>query len=201
MKASPGRVRYLQPTELHAVLNACPEWLRPIAGLLAFTGMRRGEVLGLRWLDLDIKGGKIMLPQTKNGDGRIVWLNALASGVVHSLKRGFPTAPIFSEDIKAHNVSIAFLRACRSVGIADFRLHDLRHTAASWMRMSGADLQDVAAMLGHRDLRMQDVAAMLGHRDLRMTNRYAHLSGDHLSASVKRLDNVFAPMQLGKESA
>jgi site-specific recombinase XerD len=54
--------------------------------------------------------------------------------------------------------------------------------------MSGADLQDVAAPLGHRDLRM--------------TKRYAHLSGDHLSAAVKRLDSVFTPLQLvGKESA
>jgi integrase len=188
MKAAPGRVRYLQPTELRAVLEACPEWLRPIAGLLAFTGMRRGEVLGLRWLDVDLKGGRILLPQTKNGDGRVVWLNALASDVVESLKPGFPTDRVFSADLTAENVSLAFLRACRRIGIADFRLHDLRHTAASWLRMSGADLQDVAAPLGHRDLRM--------------TKRYAHLSGDHLSAAVKRLDSVFTPLQLvGKESA
>jgi integrase len=80
------------------------------------------------------------------------------------------------------NVSLAFLRACRRVGIADFRLHDLRHTAASWLRMSGADLQDVAELLGHRDLRM--------------TKRYSHLSPAHLSAAVKRLDSVFQPLTL-----
>ena len=66
-KPPAGRIRYLQPTELHAVLAACPESLRPIAGLLAFTGMRRSEVLGLRWLDIDRKGERILLPQTKNG--------------------------------------------------------------------------------------------------------------------------------------
>jgi integrase len=44
-KVPAGRVRYLQPTELRAVLEACPEWLRPIAGLAVATGMRRGEVL------------------------------------------------------------------------------------------------------------------------------------------------------------
>ena len=48
-----GRVRYLQPTELRAVLEACPLWLRPIIALLVCTGMRRSEVLGLRWLDVD----------------------------------------------------------------------------------------------------------------------------------------------------
>ena len=55
------------------------EWLRPIAALAVLpTGMRRGEVLGLRWLDIDSKGGRLMLPQTKNGEGRIVYLNTLA---------------------------------------------------------------------------------------------------------------------------
>jgi integrase len=182
MKAAPGRVRYLQPTELAAVLEACPEWLRPIAALLAFTGMRRGEELGLRWLDVDLRGRRILLPQTKNGDGRVVWLNDLAVGVIGALKQTSPTDRVFPLDVTPGAVSQAFLRACREIGIADFRLHDLRHTAASWLRMSGADLQDVAKLLGHRDVRM--------------TNRYAHLSGDHLSAAVNRLDAVFAPPQL-----
>jgi integrase len=176
-----GRVRYLQPTELRAVLEACPEWLRPIAGLLAFTGMRRSEVLNLRWLDVDRRGERILLPQTKNGSGRVVWLNGLACRVLDSIPRNGagPTDRIFppSDRVSPENVSLAFLRACRKVEIADFRLHDLRHTAASWLRMSGADLQDVAELLGHRDLRM--------------TKRYSHLSPAHLSAAVKRLDSVF----------
>ena len=179
-----GRVRYLQPAELHAVLEACPEWLRPVAGLLAFTGMRRSEVLGLRWLDVDRKGERIMLPQTKNGDGRVVWLNELSCQVLDSIpKNGArPTDSLFppTGEVTPENVSLAFLRACRKVGVADFRLHDLRHTAASWLRMSGADLQDVAELLGHRDLRM--------------TKRYSHLSPAHLSAAVKRLDCVFGNM-------
>ena len=174
--APAGRVRYLQPTELRTVLAACPEWLQPIAGLLAFTGMRRSEVLKLRWLDIDRKGERILLPQTKNGDGRTVWLNLLACDVIDSLKAGAPTELVFPE-ITPEMVSLAFLRACRKVNIADFKLHDLRHTAASWLRMSGADLQDVADLLGHRDLRM--------------TRRYAHLSPAHLSATVKKLDAVF----------
>jgi len=185
-KVPAGRIRYLQPTELQTVLAACPEWLRPIAGLLAFTGMRRSEVLGLRWLDIDRKGERILLPQTKNGDARIVWLNALACDVIDSVKNGAaPTDRVFSPEITPENVSLAFLRTCRKTGIADFRLHDLRHTAASWLRMSGADLQDVADLLRHRDLRM--------------TRRYSHLSPAHLSAAVKRLDRVFGtPLALLK---
>lgn len=186
-----GRVRYLQPTELRAVLEACPEWLRPIAGLAAFTAMRRGEILGLRWLDVDLKGGRVMLPQTKNGDGRIVYLNGLAHQVLNSLRVGAPTDCVFptTDSVTPENVSLAFLRACRRVGIADFKLHDLRHTAASWLRMQGADIHTVALLLGHKDLRM--------------AARYQHLSPAFLSDAVKRLDNIFgeAPKLPAKEPA
>jgi integrase len=174
-----GRVRYLQPTELHAVLADCPEWLRPIAGLAAFTAMRRGEILGLRWLDVDLKGGRILLPQTKNGDGRVVYLNGLAHQALNSLRVGAPTDCVFptSDSVTPENVSLAFLRACRRVGIPDFCFHDLRHTAASWLRMQGADIHTVAQLLGHKDLRM--------------AARYQHLSPAFLSDAVKRLDDIF----------
>lgn len=81
-----GRVRYLQPGELRAVVTACREWLRPIVALAVLTGMRRGEMLGLRWLDVDLLNARILLPQTKNGEGRIVYLNRSAEGVLHALR-------------------------------------------------------------------------------------------------------------------
>jgi integrase len=175
-----GRLRYLQPTELHAVLKACPVWLRPIAALLAFTGMRRGELLGLRWLDVDHAGGRIMLPQTKNGTGRVVWLSEMARTVLNSLPRGRATELVFppSKQVSPANVSLTLLRTCRRLGIADFRLHDLRHTAASWLMMTGADIYTVAQLLGHKDVRM--------------TARYAHLSPVHLQTAVRGLDRAFA---------
>jgi integrase len=180
-KVPAGRVRYLQPAELRAVLEACPGWLRPIAGVAVSTGMRRGEILGLRWLDVDFKGGRIMLPQTKNGEGRIVYLNVLAQQALATVPRNDSksTDRIFhGEQMSPANVSLAFLRACRSVNISDFRFHDLRHTAASWMRMSGADIHTVALVLGHKDLRM--------------AARYQHLSPAFLSSAVKLLDKAFA---------
>src|SRR5262249_32707403 len=64
----PGRVRYLQPTELRALLEACREGLRLIVALAVSTGMRRGEILSLRYLDVDLRNRMILLPQTKNGD-------------------------------------------------------------------------------------------------------------------------------------
>jgi len=74
-------------------------------------------------------------------------------------------------------VTQTFRHACSDVGIADFRFHDLRHTAASWMRMSGADIHTVALALGHKDLRM--------------AARYQHLSPPFLGQAVGKLDEVF----------
>jgi integrase len=174
-----GRVRYLQPGELKAVVEACPEWLRPIVMLGACTGMRRSEMLGLRWLDVDFKNNRVLLPQTKNGEGRIVYLNRLAAAALGSVVPGgkvLPTTRPFGEFTAAH-VSVTFSRVVKRVGIEDFRFHDLRHTAASWLRMQGADIHTVALLLGHKDLRM--------------AIRYQHLSPTFLSEAVNRLDSVF----------
>jgi len=179
-RPAPGRLRYLQPAELKNVLQACPSWLQPIVGLLSFTGCRRSEILGLRWMDIDRLGGRLLLPQTKNGDGRVIWLNDLAGRVLDSLPKTEhkPTDRVF-DGYTPENVSLAFLRACRRCNVADFRLHDLRHTAASWLAMSGADIHLVAQMLGHRDLRM--------------AARYRHLSPTFLQNAAKRLDVAFGP--------
>jgi len=173
-----GRVRYLQPAELKAVLKACPEWLRPFVGFAVSTGMRRSEILGIRWLDVDLTQERLMLSQTKNGEHRVVYLNAMARMVLESLTQTAPTDRVFKADFTPERISMTFSRACSKVGIEDFRFHDLRHTAASWLRMQGADIHTVAQLLGHKDLRM--------------AARYQHLSPQYLADAVKRLDGVFA---------
>lgn len=178
-KAPAGRVRYLQPTELRALLEASPLWLRPVVALAACTGMRRGELLALRWLDLDIQNRRVLLPQTKNGEGRIVYLNDSAAAVIRSLPfdKDTKSTDLLFPAVTGEQVSLAFLRACRKVNIADCRFHDLRHTAASWLRMSGADIHTVAQLLGHKDLRM--------------ASRYQHLSPAFLAEAVARLDTTY----------
>jgi integrase len=171
-----GRMRYLQPTELKVVIEFCPEWLRPIVAIAVTTGMRRSEILGLRWIDVDHPHSRILLPQTKNGDGRIVYLSQSALAVVESLPGGGPLDKVFP-DVRADYVTGAFKRACGHAKIEDFHFHDLRHTAASWMRMAGADIHTVAQILGHKDMRM--------------AIRYQHLSPAFLADAVNRLDTVF----------
>ncbi len=132
------------------------------------TGMRRSEILRLRWVDVDLSNGRVLLPQTKNGDGRVVYLNQAALMVLRA------QGPQLFSGLTGEQVSVAFARACRRVAIQDFHFHDLRHTAASWMRMSGADT----------------VAQILGHKDLRMAARYQHLSPAFLSEAVQRLERA-----------
>ena len=178
-----GRVRYLQPTELKVLIEASLEWLRPIIALAASTGMRRSEIVGLRWMDVDLLHDRLILPQTKNGEGRIVYLNQFAQNALESVafdKNTKPTDKVFS-NITAERVSVAFRRICRTLEIVDFRFHDLRHTAASWLRMSGADIHTVAQLLGHKDLRM--------------AVRYQHLSSSFLSDAVGKLDGVFGTVR------
>jgi integrase len=174
-----GRVRYLQPGELRAVLQTSPEWLHPIIALASCTGMRRSELLGLRWLDVDLAHSRVMLAQTKNGEGRIVYLNETAKAAISAVAVPVDarSTDLIFKAFTSEQVSMAFARACKKLKIADFRFHDLRHTAASWLRMQGADIHTVAQLLGHKDLRM--------------AARYQHLSPAFLADAVARLDGVF----------
>lgn len=176
-----GRVRYLQPLELRILINACPKWLQPIVTFALNTGARRGEIVKMRWMDLD--QNRLLLRQTKNGTSRIAYLNQAALNVIMAQPR--TSARIFP-NCTAGQITTAFRRVCKKIEVEDFRFHDLRHCAASWLRMSGADLHDVATLLGHKDLRM--------------TARYSHLSNEHLTAVVSRLDQIFSPHSVPNNS-
>jgi integrase len=145
--------------------------------------MRRSEILGLRWLDVDLQHKRILLPQTKNGDGRIVYLNQSALAALRAVPFSAETKATDAvfRGITPEQVSVAFARLCRKLSIADFRFHDLRHTAASWLRMQGADIHTVAQLLGHKDLRM--------------AARYQHLSPAFLADAVARLDTAYVGIQ------
>lgn len=136
---------------------------------------------------MDLIGKRVILPQTKNGSCRVVYLNQLASQVLSCITmiNPPPTARLFAEFTPAQ-VSVAFRRAVAAAGIEDFSLHDMRHCAASWMRMEGADIHTVAQLLGHKDLRMKA--------------RYQHLSPAFLADAVKGLDRAFSLLLTAPET-
>ena len=132
-----GRTRYLSPTELKAALEAAPEWMRAPIALAAFTGMRRGELLGLRWIDVDVPKKLLYLRETKNGRLRVLRLNGLAVQVLLSLPQGQPSDQVLV-GVDGPRLTVATRRLFLAVGIQNASFHSLRHTHASWLAMEAS---------------------------------------------------------------
>jgi len=170
------RTQHLSPEQFRRLLAASPEPMKPIFALLTATGMRRSELLGCRWKYVD--GPRILLPTSKNDEPKEVHLNAFARNVLASIPQGGPDDLLFP-DVTPEAVSMAFHRVCEILSISDIRLHDLRHTFATWLRQQGVGL-DV-------------IASQLGHRDLRMTKRYARIAAAQVHQAVTGLDALLLP--------
>ncbi len=175
-----GRTRFLTLDEAKRLLEASSRHLRPIIICALETGMRRGEILGLRWADVDMRTRTIYLGHTKNGESRQVPVSSRLFAVLSNLPRRLGTDHVFTGEPKIgkvgnpfHDVRTSFENACRRAGIEGFRFHDLRHTAASHMAMAGVPLRTIGEVLGHR------TAAM--------TERYAHLTPEHKRKAVECL--------------
>lgn len=184
---SRGRTRFLDTDERDRLLEACAHSSsRHLYGAVAValgTGGRHGEVLGLRWRDVDLRAGEaaVTFRDTKNGETRTVALEGLAWDALrqaHSLRR-LDTDLVFPSRKGDRPASIrnAFDRAVEVAGLEDFRFHDLRHTFASYLAMSGATLAEIADALGHKTLAM--------------VKRYTHLSQQHARSVVQRMHRKF----------
>ena len=177
-----GRVRFLSATERDALLRECKahsEALHLIVVVALSTGARRGEVLGLRWPDVDMQRGMLTFQQTKNGERRSVPLVNFAAERMreHARVRKIGSDLVFpGSNGKPLEIGKMFDRAVARAGIADFRFHDLRHTAASALAMSGASLSEIAEVLGHKTLQM--------------VKRYAHLTEGHTRGVVGRMNQA-----------
>jgi integrase len=168
-----GKTRYLTPGELKAALQLAPKWLRAPMAFATCTGVRRGEMLSLRWMDVDVTNRRLYLRETKNGALRILPISETALAVLQSLPEGAPGATVFA-GVDAACLSVYTKRVFKRLGIPDASFHTLRHTAASWMVQQGVDLYAVGQILGHKTPRM--------------TQRYAHLSPDYMAGAMSKLD-------------
>jgi len=180
-----GRVRYLSDDERKRLLNACKESTHPYlyttVVLALATGMRHGEIMAIRWDDVNFKEGYIILHETKNGERRRVPLAGHAKEVLKALhdKREVASPLVFADfkkriKGKAAHMDNAWKGILAKAEIENFRFHDLRHSAASYLAMNGASLAEIAEVLGHKTLQM--------------VKRYAHLSEAHTSAVVASMN-------------
>lgn len=186
-RVADGRTRFLSEIEKDRLLEECKSstnrFLYPAVVLALSTGARRGELLGLTWPDVDLEVGRITLRNTKNSDTRALPLWGLALNLMKGLHServvGLPWVFPGRNNRKSGEVGPIDLRApwldaLERAGIKDFRWHDLRHSAASYLAMNGASLNEIAAILGHRQLSM--------------VQRYAHLSEQHTAGVVERMN-------------
>jgi integrase len=153
------RTRTLKPEEYEALLSHCSAHLKPIVEVAYKVGMRRGEILGLRWGQVvfeDNGRGYIKLgsEDTKTKTGREVPLDASLVSLLKGL-RGPGADYVFTYGGKPiQEIRTTFKRACRRAGIKDFRFHDLRHCAITNMRKAGVDDATIMAISGHKTAHM-----------------------------------------------
>jgi integrase len=130
-------------------------------------------------LVLDLGKRRFYLRETKNGTLRVLPLSDSALTVLGSLPHGAASDTVFG-GVDAEKLSVYTKRVFEGLGIMDASLHNLRHTAASWLVMNGVDLYAVGQILGHKTPRM--------------TQRYAHLSPDYMAGAVNKLDGIMGGM-------
>ena len=173
-KESDGRVRYLTETELPELLKACRaskhEHLLLAVLLSLSTGGRQSEIMNLTWKLIDLKAQTATLLDTKNGTMRVLPIVGEAFDLLKARAkvrkidddRLFPAGPRAKVKEAVADLRAPWAAALAAAKITDFHWHDLRHTCASYMAMSGVS--------------QLEMAKLLGHKTLAMTMRYSHLS-------------------------
>jgi len=177
-----GRRRFLSEDERSRLLQVCKnsnsKHLYPIVVLAISTGMRKEEILSLEWSQVDFHRRVITLYETKNNETRVVPLVSHALGVLKDWQEVHGSEgllfPNTRDKTKPIDIRSPWYTVLKRADIENFRFHDLRHSAASYLAMNGASLAEIAEVLGHKTLQM--------------VKRYAHLSEAHTSAVVERMN-------------
>jgi len=154
LKAEKYEMQILDRIEIDLLVKAAEERLKPILIVALNTGMRRGEVMGLRWSDIDFVNYNMHIKNTKSGKDRIVPMNSLVAGTLkkQDMSGEFVFLHLWESDRSLKNVSQSLRLACKKIGIEKFRFHDLRHNAATLMVQAGVDLVTVKEILGHSNI-------------------------------------------------
>lgn len=134
------------------------------------TGMRRGEILRVRWRDVSLEKRTLHIPLTKNGYARTIPISSGAVGVLRTLSNTRSLTDDRLIPITENAAKMAWKRLMKRARLEDLRFHDLRHEAISRFFEKGLNVPEVALISGHRDLRMlfrythpraEDIAAKL----------------------------------------
>lgn len=172
--------RYLEEHEIAALMEVSQGYLRVVLAIALNTGMRLREILFLRVTDIDLKNSIINIERSKSGDKGKVPINEYLEKVLRDYLERHTSEYLFPNDKgdgPIQDIRGSFKAALKKVGIKNFRFHDLRHTWASHMVMSGVDLYTLQR---------------LGRwKTLSMVTKYAHLSQQHGKTAINAINHLF----------
>jgi integrase len=186
-KEARGRDRFLSIDEKHRLIEACHAssnpYLYPIVALALEMGMRFGEIIKLRWKDINFERELIILRETKNGEDRILPLTGQSIEILKELSLANCKGDELIFKSRRHpstekpiDIRKSFAKALKLAQIEGFRFHDLRHTAASHLAMNGAT--------------QGELMVILGHKTPTMTKRYAHYSQQHIRHIMEKSSKI-----------
>ena len=182
-----SRERILSPEEASRLLQAAGPDIRPVIITAIGTGMRRGEILSLKWTDLDFVRGIISIRTSKSGKPRQVPMSGNVAEALGAVpRRGEHVFHNSETGTHIKDVKTGFRAACarakknpddeKDPGITGLRFHDLRHTFASKALELGADIMTVSRILGHSSIQM--------------TAKYLHPTGESMRLAVERVGGI-----------
>ena len=173
-KGSAPRERRLYSGEQERILSACVRcrnpYIRFLVQIALETGMRRGEILNMRWHDVSVEKRTLHIPVTKNGHARTIPLSGVALALLRDLRDYCGPSSERVLPITENTAKMAWKRLVKRARLENLRFHDLRHEAISRFFEKGLNVPEVALISGHRDPRMlfrythpraEDVAAKL----------------------------------------
>ena len=172
----PSKLRVLSDEEFQKLYNSSSNFLKPILIVAVNTGLRRSEILNLKWEDINFKDGYLTVGESNNNDSRIIPMNKVLKETLKSVKDNSSFDYVFSnrngESVKS--IKKGFWAALTRSKIEKCRFHDLRHTVATSLVDSGIPLHAIAKLLGHSTIKI--------------TERYSHPETSILEA-VQKLSN------------
>src|SRR5438128_8637884 len=181
LRENNARTRYLSLEESQRLIASCmAPHIRALVSVALHSGMRLGEILNLRWYDLDFSSGFILVRDSKNGESRHVPMDATLFALFPAYPHRLGTDLVFSSPAggRVVHVRTGFQNACNRAELTDLHFHDLRHTFASQFVMAGGDLYILKEILGHKSPAM--------------AARYAHVSPTYLIKSIDRMNTLWA---------
>jgi integrase len=168
LKEPKGRTRWITLAEAVRLISFLPPHIRLAVEWSLYTGCRREETLGLRWIHVELERGYAEI-DGKTGK-RVVWLSAEARAIIEQCDRS-GTHVFDRTNWRKH-----WEAARKAAGLTDFHWHDLRHTHATWLRQGGAPLEIVARSLGHSTIAV--------------TQRYAHVDDREVKDALRTLPSL-----------